>query len=76
MNGAPASGTIRTSLTEGTTGHTTELIAELAQSSVEISLNAKGATQFSVKVYSNDPGDARQKAQDIYEQLSAKYNKE
>lgn len=48
-----------------------------SRSSVEITRNSKGETQFVVKVY-RDPGleeEAQQVAQAIYDELSARYSK-
>jgi hypothetical protein len=43
------------------------------QSSVEISQNAKGATQIAVKVYHRDPVEASTLAQGLYDQLAHRY---
>ena len=40
-----------------------------SQSSIEVSRNAKGQPQFSVKVYDFDPEKAAKKAVELYEKL-------
>ena len=41
-----------------------------SQSSVDITRNAKGVIQFSVKVYDFDPEVARKKAEETYRKLA------
>jgi len=43
------------------------------QSSVELTQNAKGATQIVVKVYDRDPQQAAPTAQHLYDELAATY---
>lgn len=55
-----------------------ERLGALAQqptslSSVELSQTAKGATQVTVKSYANDLHNAADLAQELYDQLTAKY---
>src|SRR5690242_20661109 len=44
-----------------------------SESSVELSRNAKGETQISVKVYDRDAGEAENRAKDIFTRLRATY---
>lgn len=43
------------------------------QSSVELTQNAKGATQITVKVYHRDPDQAAATAQRLYDDLATTY---
>jgi len=42
-------------------------------SSVEIKRNSKGITEFTIKVYSENPEIARKKASKIYEKLNEEF---
>jgi hypothetical protein len=46
------------------------------QSSVEISRNAKGAAQWTVKAYAADAAAASELAQALYDELAARYAQE
>lgn len=50
-----------------------EIVAQLAQSSVELATNSKGQVQITVKVYANSIKEAAEIAQTTYDELSAKY---
>ena len=43
------------------------------QSSVEIARNAKGAPQWTVKVYDHNPAGASELAQALYDELATRY---
>lgn len=50
-----------------------KIIANLAQSSVELATNSKGQVQITVKVYAQTIEEAEKQALEAYDRLSAKY---
>jgi hypothetical protein len=69
------SGTIEKTIINGVNSSSEKIIANLAQSSVELAMNSKGQTQIAVKVYGQTVEEAEKIAVETYDRLSAKYNK-
>lgn len=48
-------------------------VKQIGSSSVELKRNSKGGTEFVIKIYSDNPDKAKEKAIKIYKELNKKF---